>query len=97
MCDEAVVGTGVGHGKNPRARVLADELFIGDGLTTGAVALGEVAALAREVGSRRVEDAAALPGLTGAAVAHGRAVVVFCLAASLLVLLQLGSATERAP
>jgi hypothetical protein len=57
------VGAGVGHGEHPGARVLADELLVGellavDGLAAGAVAVGEVAALAHEVGDDAVEGGA---------------------------------------
>ena len=45
-----MVGAGVGYGVTHRAHVLADEPFLGDGRATGADALGEVAALALEVG-----------------------------------------------
>jgi len=55
------VGSSVGHGKDTGAGVLLDEVFIGelvavDRLAPGAVAPGEVAALAHESGNNTVES-----------------------------------------
>ena len=54
------VGAGVGHGQEPGLGVLLDEVLVVelgavDGLTTGAVPGGEVAALAHELGDDAVE------------------------------------------
>eukprot|EP01084_Bolivina_argentea_P240318 403776_1 len=55
------VGSSVGHGQNTRAgvaqsEVLITELLAIDGLTTGAVATGEVTALAHELSDDPVES-----------------------------------------
>jgi len=57
------VGAGIGHGKDSRSGVLLDEVFIGkfvavDGLASGAVASGKVAALAHEPGDDAMESRA---------------------------------------
>jgi len=67
------VGAGVGHGQNSRPGVLLDEVFIGElvavnGLAAGAVASGEVSALAHEPGDDAVESRSLItePFLAGA-------------------------------
>ncbi len=75
------VGAGVGHGEDPRAGVLQLEVLVGelvavDGLAAGAVAVGEVSALAHEVGDDPVEGGALvavalLAGAEGAEVLGG--------------------------
>ena len=57
------VGPRVGHREDPRSSVLEREVLIGelhsvDGLTAGAVAAGEVAALAHELADDTVEGRA---------------------------------------
>jgi len=57
------VGAGIGHGENSRSGVLPDEVFIGEfvtvnGLAPGAVASGEVTALAHEPGDDAMESRA---------------------------------------
>lgn len=66
-CDEELrsvgVGTSVGHRHDAGSGVLQGEVFIlefvaVDGLSTGAVVVGEVSALAHEVGDNAVESRA---------------------------------------
>ena len=75
------VGPGVGHGEHPGGRVVAHELLVGelvavDGLASGPVAPGEVAALAHELRDDAVEGGALvverLPGLPHALLARAQ-------------------------
>ena len=76
------VGAGVGHGEDTGASVLEGEVLISelltvDGLTTGAVAAGEITTLAHELGDDAMEGGAleveGLAGLAGTLLAGAEA------------------------